>query len=43
VGALAAVMSAVNDALAQAGCDYLQMPATPDKVWRAIHSAKAGS
>ena len=42
VGALAAVMSAVNDALAQAGCDYLQMPATPDKVWRAIHNAKAG-
>ena len=42
VGSLAAVMSAVNDALAQAGCDYLQMPATPDKVWRAIHSAKAG-
>ncbi len=43
VGALAAVMSAVNDALARAGCGYLQMPATPDKVWRAIRSAKAGS
>ena len=42
VGALAAVMSAVNDALARAGCGYLQMPATPDKVWRAIHNAKAG-
>lgn len=40
VGALAAVMSAVNDALAQAGCDYLQMPATPDRVWRAIRVAR---
>jgi len=32
-------MSAVNDALVQAGCDYLQMPATPDRVWRAIRDA----
>lgn len=39
VGALAAVMSAVNDALAQAGCDYLQMPATPDRVWHAMRAA----
>ena len=41
VGALPAVMSAVNDALAQLGCDYLQMPATPERVWRAVQEAKA--
>ena len=41
VGALPAVMSAVNDALAQAGCDYLQMPATPDRVWHALRAARA--
>ena len=41
VGALAAVMSAINDALAQAGCEYLQMPATPDRVWHAIRDARA--
>lgn len=41
VGALAAVMSAINDALAQEGCDYLQMPATPHRVWRAIRAARA--
>jgi carbon-monoxide dehydrogenase large subunit len=39
VGALASVMSAVNDALAQAGAGYLQMPATPEKVWRALREA----
>lgn len=41
VGALAAVMSAVNDALAQLDCDYVQMPATPERVWRAVREAKA--
>lgn len=40
VGALPAVMSAVNDALAQAGCDYLQMPATPDRVWHALQATR---
>ncbi|OGA14631.1 MAG: hypothetical protein A3H32_05980 [Betaproteobacteria bacterium RIFCSPLOWO2_02_FULL_63_19] len=43
VGALAAVMSAVNDALAQAGCDYLQMPATPDRIWHAVRAARERS
>ncbi|MBO0752728.1 MAG: xanthine dehydrogenase family protein molybdopterin-binding subunit [Bradyrhizobiaceae bacterium] len=36
VGALASVMNAVNDALARIGAGYLQMPATPEKVWRAM-------
>jgi carbon-monoxide dehydrogenase large subunit len=39
VGALASVMSAVNDALGRAGARYLQMPATPEKVWRALQEA----
>lgn len=40
VGALAAVMNAINDALAQIGAPYVQMPATAQKVWRAIQAAK---
>jgi carbon-monoxide dehydrogenase large subunit len=39
VGALASVMNAVNDALARIGAGYLQMPATPEKVWRAMQEA----
>jgi carbon-monoxide dehydrogenase large subunit len=41
VGALPAVMNAINDALAQAGAGYLQMPCTPQKIWRALDAAKA--
>jgi carbon-monoxide dehydrogenase large subunit len=40
VGALPAVMNAINDALAQAGVSYLQMPCTPGKVWRALQDAR---
>jgi aerobic carbon-monoxide dehydrogenase large subunit len=40
VGALAAVMNAVNDALAAIGAPYVQMPATAQKVWAAIEAAK---
>jgi carbon-monoxide dehydrogenase large subunit len=40
VGALSAVMNAVNDALARVGAPYVQMPATPEKVWRALQVAK---
>ena len=35
VGALPAVMNAINDALSRIGAPYVQMPATPEKVWRA--------
>jgi carbon-monoxide dehydrogenase large subunit len=38
VGALPAVMNAVNDALAQIGAPYVQMPATPEKIWRALRA-----
>jgi aerobic carbon-monoxide dehydrogenase large subunit len=39
VGALSSVMNAVNDALARIGAPYVEMPATPEKVWRAMRSA----
>ena len=41
VGALAATMNAVSDALAQAGVKNFDMPATPARVWNAINAAKA--
>ena len=42
VGGLAAVMNAINDALAPVGIRNLSMPATPERVWRAINDAKNG-
>jgi carbon-monoxide dehydrogenase large subunit len=40
VGAFSAVMNAVNDALARIGAPEVQMPATAEKIWRAIEAAK---
>ena len=40
IGAPAALMNAVHDALSAAGVKYLDMPATPHRVWQAIQSAK---
>ena len=40
VGALPCVMSAVLDALRPLGIQTLEMPATSERIWRAIHSAK---
>jgi carbon-monoxide dehydrogenase large subunit len=40
VGALPAVMNAVNDALAPVGVRNLTMPATPQRIWRAIRDAQ---
>jgi len=40
VGALPVVMNAVVDALASVGVRQLDMPATADRVWRAIQDAK---
>ena len=40
VGALAVVMNAVNDALHRIGAPYVQMPATSERIWRAIATAK---
>lgn len=41
VGALAAVVNAVVDALAPLGVDHLDMPITSESLWRAIRVAKA--
>jgi carbon-monoxide dehydrogenase large subunit len=37
VGALPALVNAVNDALAPLGVRHLDMPVTPERVWRSIH------
>jgi carbon-monoxide dehydrogenase large subunit len=42
-GGLASVMNAVADALAEYGIRHIDMPATPERVWRAIQDAKAGA
>ncbi|HEU5189378.1 MAG TPA: xanthine dehydrogenase family protein molybdopterin-binding subunit [Methylomirabilota bacterium] len=38
--ALAAVVNAIVDALAELGVEHLEMPATPERVWRAIQAAR---
>jgi aerobic carbon-monoxide dehydrogenase large subunit len=40
-GALPSVMNALIDALAEYGIRHLDMPATPERVWRAIHRTRA--
>ena len=42
VGALPAMMNAVVDALAPVGVEHVQMPATPERIWRAIRDAAGG-
>jgi carbon-monoxide dehydrogenase large subunit len=39
VGAMPAVMNAVNDALHSVGAPAVEMPATYEKVWRALREA----
>ena len=43
IGCPPAVINAVIDALAPLGVTDISMPATPEKVWRAIQAAKAAS
>ena len=43
IGAPPAVMNALRDALDPLGVTRIDMPATPQRVWRAIQDAKAGS
>jgi carbon-monoxide dehydrogenase large subunit len=38
--ALAAVVNAIVDALAELGVEHVEMPATPERVWRAIRDAR---
>jgi carbon-monoxide dehydrogenase large subunit len=42
IGATPAVQNAVVDALSHLGVRHVDMPATPERVWRAISDAKAG-
>jgi carbon-monoxide dehydrogenase large subunit len=39
--ALAAVVNAIVDALSELGVAHIEMPATPERVWRAIRDAGA--
>jgi carbon-monoxide dehydrogenase large subunit len=39
--ALGATMNAIVDALAEFGVTHIEMPASPERVWRAIQQAKA--
>ena len=41
IGVPPAVINAVVDALAHLGVTHVEMPATPEKVWRHIHQAQA--
>ena len=41
IGAPAAMMNAVHDALAVVGVKRIDMPASPHRVWQAIQSARA--
>jgi len=34
-------MNAVLDALSAYGIKHIDMPATPERIWRAIHEARA--
>jgi carbon-monoxide dehydrogenase large subunit len=40
--ALGAVVNAIVDALAELGVEHIEMPATPERVWRAIRDAGSG-
>ena len=40
LGAIPAVMNAVNDALAQIGAAPVELPATSEKLWRSIRAAR---
>jgi carbon-monoxide dehydrogenase large subunit len=42
IGATPAVQNAVIDALAHLGVRHLDMPLTPERIWRAIQDASAG-
>jgi aerobic carbon-monoxide dehydrogenase large subunit len=43
VGALPAVANALVDALSPIGIRHIEMPATPERVWRAIRQSETGS
>jgi carbon-monoxide dehydrogenase large subunit len=40
VGALPAVANALVDALSEFGVRHIEMPATPERVWRAVNASR---
>ncbi len=43
IGGTPAVINAITDALRPFGVNDIRMPATPERVWRAIHSSDGGA
>ncbi len=43
IGSLVAVQNAVVDALSHLGVRHIDMPCTPERVWRAVEQARAGT
>ena len=43
VGALPAVANAVVDALTEFGVKHIEMPATPERIWRAMQGSSAAA
>ena len=41
--ALGVVINAVVDALCEFGVRHVEMPATPERIWRAIQNARTAS
>ncbi len=41
--ALAVVINAIVDALAELGVEHVEMPASPERIWRAIRAGQAGN
>jgi len=41
--ALGVMINAISDALSEFGVDHVEMPATPERIWRAIRQAQAAS
>jgi carbon-monoxide dehydrogenase large subunit len=39
-GAMPAIMNAIVDALSEFGISHIDMPATPQKIWRAIQEVR---
>jgi len=40
--ALAVVINAIVDALSELGVRHIEMPATPERLWRAIRQSRTG-
>ena len=42
VGAMPAIANAIVDALSVYGIRHIEMPATPERIWRAINASNGG-